>query len=109
MPTVGGYGANRRQARAARFRSPCRRRPRRTCVFTFTNKAAGEIAERLQSELGASAELVKRGTIHSFCAELLREFGDQIGLQLGFGIADDDNQTAVLRKLKVPRKLTKPI
>jgi superfamily I DNA/RNA helicase len=83
--------------------------PSRICVFTFTNKAAGEIAERLESELGASAELVKRGTIHSFCAELLREFGDQIGLQLGFGIADDADQAAVLRRLKVPRKLTKPV
>src|SRR3954469_14583105 len=83
--------------------------PSRICVFTFTNKAAGEIAERLESELGSSVERVKRGTIHSFCAELLREFGDHVGLQLGFGIADDADQAAVLRRLRVSRKLTKPV
>ncbi|HEX9220380.1 MAG TPA: UvrD-helicase domain-containing protein [Gemmatimonadaceae bacterium] len=83
--------------------------PARICVFTFTNKAAGEIAERLESELGARVERVKRGTIHAFCTELLREFGEQVGLQLGFGIADDDDQLAVLRHLKVPQKLRKSV
>ena len=53
--------------------------PGRICVFTFTNKAAGEIAERL-TELSDASERVKRGTIHSFCAELLREFGEEVGL-----------------------------
>lgn len=77
--------------------------PGRICVFTFTNKAAGEIAERL-TELGDASERVKRGTIHSFCAELLREFGEEVGLQPGFGIADEDYQRSVLRRLRVPAK-----
>ena len=75
----------------------------RICVFTFTNKAAGEIAERLK-ELGDDADRVKRGTIHSFCAELLREFGEEVGLQPGFGIADEDYQRSVLRRLGVASK-----
>ena len=54
--------------------------PARICAFTFTNKAAGEIASRLEKHLGIKAERIKRGTIHSFCAELLREFGTQVGL-----------------------------
>jgi DNA polymerase III epsilon subunit family exonuclease len=83
--------------------------PARICVFTFTNKAAGEIAERLQRELGSSVERVKRGTIHAFCAELLREFGEQVGLQLGFGIADEADQRSVLRHLKVPAKMHKSV
>lgn len=74
----------------------------RICVFTFTNKAAGEIASRLRRELDTRAERVKRGTIHSFCAELLREFGTHVGLEPGFGIADDDDQRSVLRRLQVP-------
>lgn len=74
--------------------------PGRICVFTFTNKAAGEIAERLE-ELGADVDRVKRGTIHSFCAELLREFGEEVGMQPGFGIADEDYQKSVLRRLRV--------
>jgi superfamily I DNA/RNA helicase len=57
--------------------------PERVCAFTFTNKAAGEIAERLERTLGERAAQVKTGTIHAFCAELLREFGARIGLARG--------------------------
>jgi len=84
-------------------------KPERICVFTFTNKAAGEIAERLARELGPRVERVKRGTIHAFCAELLREFGEHVGLQLGFGIADEPYQRSVLRRLKVPAKMHKSV
>ena len=75
--------------------------PVRICAFTFTNKAAGEISSRLEKYLGASADRIKRGTIHSFCAELLREFPEQVGLQPGFGIADEEYQFSVLRRLGV--------
>src|SRR5476651_754684 len=70
--------------------------PERICAFTFTNKAAGEIAERLERTLGDRASQVKTGTIHAFCAELLREFGSHIGLKPGFGIADEKYQRVVL-------------
>jgi DNA helicase-2/ATP-dependent DNA helicase PcrA len=83
--------------------------PERICVFTFTNKAAGEIADRLTRELGPRVERVKRGTIHAFCAELLREFGEQVGLQPGFGIADEPYQRSVLRRLRVPTKMHKSV
>ncbi len=76
--------------------------PARICAFTFTNKAAGEIASRLEHRLGPSAEQIKRGTLHAFCAELLREFGERVGLQPGFGIADEEYQRSVLRRLQVP-------
>lgn len=78
--------------------------PERICVFTFTNKAAGEISSRLDSQLGARVERVKRGTIHSFCAELLRELGSHVGLEPGFGIADDEYQLSVLRRLEGYRR-----
>ena len=83
--------------------------PARICVFTFTNKAAGEIAARLDGELGPRVETVKRGTIHSFCSELLREFGDRVGLQDGFGVADEAYQISVLRRLRVPPKHCKRV
>jgi len=83
--------------------------PRRICVFTFTNKAAGEIAERLSYELGSRVDAVRRGTIHAFCAELLREFGEHVGLQPGFGIADEAYQRSVLRRLKVPLRMQKSV
>jgi superfamily I DNA/RNA helicase/DNA polymerase III epsilon subunit-like protein len=73
--------------------------PARICAFTFTNKAAGEIAERLARSIGDRASLVKTGTIHAFCTELLREFGSRVGLERGFGIADEKTQHAVLRRI----------
>lgn len=76
--------------------------PARICAFTFTNKAAGEISSRLEKHLGVNAVRIKRGTIHSFCAELLREFPEQAGLEPGFGIADEDYQFSVLRRIGVP-------
>jgi superfamily I DNA/RNA helicase len=78
--------------------------PSRVCAFTFTNKAAGEIANRLQSRLGSAAERITRGTIHAFCAKLLREFGAQVGLASGFGIADEDYQLRALRRIQGPQR-----
>ncbi|HMJ17979.1 MAG TPA: UvrD-helicase domain-containing protein [Gemmatimonadaceae bacterium] len=77
--------------------------PDRICVFTFTNKAADEIASRLE-QLGSRVELVKRGTIHSFCAELLRELGAHVGLEPGFGIADQEDQLSILSRLEGYRR-----
>ncbi|MDQ2668477.1 MAG: UvrD-helicase domain-containing protein [Gemmatimonadota bacterium] len=78
--------------------------PARICAFTFTNKAAGEISQRLESRLGAAADRIKRGTIHAFCAELLRELGAAVLLESGFGIADEAYQLDVLRRIEGPRK-----
>jgi DNA polymerase III epsilon subunit family exonuclease len=73
--------------------------PARICAFTFTNKAAGEIAERLARTLGGAAARVKTGTIHAFCAELLREFGSRVGVEKNFQIIDDRDQHVVLRRI----------
>lgn len=75
--------------------------PSRIYAFTFTNKAAEEIASRLD-DLGPAAQLVKRGTIHAFCAELLRQHGHHEGLERGFGIADENYQRNVLSRLGQP-------
>jgi superfamily I DNA/RNA helicase len=78
--------------------------PARICAFTFTNKAAGEIAHRLEVRLGDAASKIKRGTIHAFCAELLRELGAQVLLEQGFGIADEEYQLNTLRRIEGPRR-----
>lgn len=78
--------------------------PARICAFTFTNKAAGEIAHRLEARLGDRAGRVTRGTIHAFCADVLRKYGTKVGLDAGFGIADDEYQCAVLRRIEGPRR-----
>ncbi|HWO88504.1 MAG TPA: ATP-dependent helicase, partial [Gemmatimonadales bacterium] len=78
--------------------------PRRILAVTFTNKAAEEIGSRLTEDLGERAEAVERGTIHSFCARVLREFPEPVGLKAGFGIADEDYQRIVLRRLGQGRR-----
>jgi superfamily I DNA/RNA helicase len=75
--------------------------PARICAVTFTNKAAQEIAERLGKTLGERAHEVKGGTLHALCAEILRAHGYMIGAKRGFGIADEDYQKDVLRRLGV--------
>ncbi|HEV8356512.1 MAG TPA: UvrD-helicase domain-containing protein [Gemmatimonadales bacterium] len=77
--------------------------PARICAVTFTNKAAEEIAERLQT-LGDRARGVKRGTLHALCVEILREHGEWVGVRRGFGIADQEYQLGVLRRLGVWEK-----
>jgi DNA helicase II / ATP-dependent DNA helicase PcrA len=78
--------------------------PARICAFTFTNKAAGEIAHRLEARLGAAAQKIQRGTIHAFCASLLRELGASVLLEPGFGIADEEYQLSALRRIEGPRR-----
>lgn len=78
--------------------------PARICAFTFTNKAAGEIEHRLETQLGAAAAKIKRGTIHAFCAELLRELGAGVLLEPGFGIADEEYQLSALRRIEGYRR-----
>ena len=75
--------------------------PGRICAVTFTNKAAQEIAERLQKTLGKRGKEVKGGTVHALCAEILREHGEWVGVRRGFGIADEEYQRSALRRLGV--------
>ena len=75
--------------------------PERICAVTFTNKAAEEIAARLADAIGERADQVTRGTLHALSAELLREHGGPVGVERGFGIADERYQQVVLRRLGV--------
>jgi DNA polymerase III epsilon subunit family exonuclease len=81
--------------------------PERICAVTFTNKAADEIAERLRATLGTRAEEITRGTLHALCLGILRDHAGDVGLARGFGVADEDYQTRVLRRLRVPRERVK--
>jgi superfamily I DNA/RNA helicase/DNA polymerase III epsilon subunit-like protein len=77
--------------------------PRRILAVTFTNKAAEEIASRLYETRG-HAEEITRGTLHAVCFRILRDFADRCGLRPGFGVADEDYQLSVLKRLRVPEK-----
>jgi DNA helicase-2/ATP-dependent DNA helicase PcrA len=74
-------------------------------AVTFTNKAAGEMRERVAQLLGESAEnrsfMPYMGTFHSICVRLLRQDGEYVGIPRNFVIFDEsDRQSAVKRASK---------
>src|SRR4051794_7903511 len=68
-------------------------------AVTFTNKAAGEMRDRLREMLGARADAMWIGTFHATCARLLRKHGPAVGLSKSFVIFDDDDQMKLCEKL----------
>jgi DNA helicase-2/ATP-dependent DNA helicase PcrA len=82
-------------------------------AMTFTNRAAGEMKERI-AKLASKANVADLtvGTFHSFCVKALRQFGDTVGIRKNFGICDADDQlTAMkkaLRELQIPEKALPP-
>jgi superfamily I DNA/RNA helicase len=83
--------------------------PHAICAVTFTNKAAEEIAQRLQAVLDHAADTVTRGTLHWLCAGILRDYPEAAGLRPGFGIADEQYQLSVLARLGVWKKRRKQL
>src|SRR6266540_720886 len=87
--------------------------PRRILAVTFTNKAAGELRERvdklLWEGLGIGSRGLWVGTFHATAARMLRQWGEAIGIKKTFVVYDDDDQkrllARVLTDLKVPERL----
>jgi DNA helicase-2/ATP-dependent DNA helicase PcrA len=73
--------------------------PWRILAVTFTNKAAGEMRERLLSLLGEQGAAVQVGTFHATCARLLRRHGESFGLSKDFTIYDDQDQLALVKRV----------
>src|SRR4030042_1899622 len=67
-------------------------------LLTFTNKAAGEMKERIQKLLSHSQnELPFAGTFHSFCARLLRTEGKYLGISPNYSIYDEADQLETIK------------
>jgi DNA helicase-2/ATP-dependent DNA helicase PcrA len=81
-------------------------------AVTFTNKAAGEMRERVESILGADCNGIWLSTFHALCARLLRREAPHIGLSRDFVIYDTSDQVAVVkqaqRELGIDDKLVPP-
>lgn len=66
-------------------------------AITFTNKAAGEMKERVERLVGMGAESIWVTTFHSTCVRILRRFADRLGYDNNFTIYDTDDQKSVMK------------
>lgn len=73
--------------------------PDRLIAVTFTNKAAGEMVERVQRLLGSDLTGSWIGTFHALCLRVLRRDGRHIGLDSDFNIYDTDDQLALVKQI----------
>ena len=74
-------------------------RPWEIIAITFTNKAAGELKDRLAARLGPAANDVWASTFHSACVRILRRDIDRIGFDKDFTIYDTDDSKRVVRDI----------
>ena len=72
-------------------------RPWEIIAITFTNKAAGELKERLTARLGPAGNDVWASTFHSACVRILRRYIERIGFERDFTIYDTDDSHRVLK------------
>lgn len=77
--------------------------PQRIIGFTFTNKAAEEMINRVKTILDDGEVLVRLSTFHAFGVRLLREDGHIVGLPSGFLIYDDEDTKTLIRNICVER------
>lgn len=86
--------------------------PWRIMAITFTNKAAGELKDRLCTMLGETANDIWASTFHSTCARILRRDGERIGYSSHFTVYDTDDQRrlmkSILKELDISEKNITP-
>ena len=77
-------------------------------AITFTNKAAGEMRQRVDDLVGFGSESIWVSTFHSMCVRILRRFIDRLGYDSSFTIYDTDDQKtlmkAVCKKIDIDTK-----
>ncbi|NTV78671.1 MAG: UvrD-helicase domain-containing protein, partial [Clostridiales bacterium] len=68
-------------------------------AITFTNKAAGEMRERVDSIVGFGSDSIWVSTFHSTCVRILRRYIDRLGFDHNFTIYDTDDQKTIMREI----------
>jgi DNA helicase-2/ATP-dependent DNA helicase PcrA len=106
---LAGAGSGKTRVLTARIAHLIRERgvrPDRIFAVTFTNKAAGEMRERVAALLGADPRGLWIGTFHSLSARLLRREAPLLGFGPNFTIYDEDDSQALLKRMLEQRELS---
>ena len=74
-------------------------KPWNILAITFTNKAAGELKERIAAKLGDDALDIWAGTFHSVCGKILRRNAELLGFSSHFTIYDTDDQRRLMKEI----------
>ena len=87
-------------------------KPWNILAITFTNKAAGELKERLEAMLGEQALDIQASTFHSACMRILRREINNLGFDRSFTVYDTDDSVRIIRdalkELEVQEKVMAP-
>ena len=97
---VAGAGSGKTRVltyRVAHLIRACGVKPNEILAITFTNKAAGEMRERLERMLGATARAIWILTFHAACGRMLRREAERLGYRSTFSIYDDQDQVRLVR------------
>ncbi|WP_405373015.1 MULTISPECIES: ATP-dependent helicase [unclassified Microbacterium] len=99
---VAGAGSGKTSVLTRRIASLLRTReayPSQILAITFTNKAAGEMRDRVRALIGDSAQGMWISTFHSACVRILRREADQFGFTKSFTIYDSGDSRALIKRL----------